>query len=158
MRYEFAAPQDKPQIKRLLEASDLHHCDITTSQLKHFLLAWANSELVGVVGLEIKGGYALLRSLAVNTAFRRKGLATRLVHKIEDYAKSSKVNTLYLLTMTAEDFFVKRGYQRTSRDSAPAGIQRTTEFQNLCPVSAACMVKFLGECPQPARQLPEAKV
>jgi hypothetical protein len=26
----------------------------------------------------------------------------------------------------------------------PAGIQETTEFQNLCPVSAACLVKRLG--------------
>jgi amino-acid N-acetyltransferase len=143
MRYEFAAPQDESKIRQLLAASDLHHQDMRTSQLQHFLLARDQSEIVGVVGLELQGNGALLRSLAVAPSYRNRGLGTELVQKIEAYAKASKVDALYLLTMTAEDFFAKRGYQRTSRETAPAGIQATTEFHSLCPVSAVCMVKRL---------------
>jgi amino-acid N-acetyltransferase len=143
MRYEFASPQDELKIRQLLTASDLHHQDIQTSQLQHFLLAKDQSEIVGVVGLELQENCALLRSLAVTPVYRNRGLATELVQKIEAYAKSSKVIAVYLLTMTAEGFFTKRGYHRTSRETAPAGIQATTEFHCLCPVSAALMVKHL---------------
>jgi N-acetylglutamate synthase-like GNAT family acetyltransferase len=46
--------------------------------------------------------------------------------------------------MTAEGFFLKRGYQKIERISAPPEIQGTTEFQGLCPVSSVCMVKKLA--------------
>ena len=85
--------------------------------------------LVAVIGLEIKNHSALLRSLAVDADYRNRGIATRLVGEIEDYAKSMEVDTLYLLTLTAEAFFEKYGYRRIARDSAPAGIQETTEFR-----------------------------
>jgi amino-acid N-acetyltransferase len=144
MNYSFATEDNGPEIKQLLTDSDLHHEDITTAQLKHFLLGWDGPKLVAVIGLEIKNHSALLRSLAVDADYRNRGIATRLVGEIEDYAKSMEVDTLYLLTMTAEAFFKKCRYRRIARDSAPAGIQKTTEFQNLCPASAVCMVRHLG--------------
>ena len=144
MKYSFAIEDNGPEIRRLLADSDLHHEDITTAQLKHFVLGWDGSKLVAVMGLEIKNDSALLRSLAVDADYRNRGIATRLVGKIEDYAKSMGVNTLYLLTLTAEAFFEKCGYRQIARDSALAGIQETTEFRNLCPASAVCMVGHLG--------------
>ncbi|UCD81284.1 MAG: GNAT family N-acetyltransferase [Desulfobacterales bacterium] len=143
MKYALATADNGPQIKQLLAAGELHHEDLDPHQLKHFMLAWEGSKPVGVVGLEIKQDCALLRSLAVDAAFRNRKIATRLVSEIEDYAKSLKVSTLFLLTMTAENFFAGCGYLKTDRESAPAGIQQTTEFQNLCPASAVCMVKHL---------------
>jgi amino-acid N-acetyltransferase len=144
MNYTFAAEENGPEIKQLLTDSDLHHEDITTVQLKHFLLGWNGPKLVAVIGLEIKNHNALLRSLAVDADYRNRGIATRLVGKIEDYAKSSGVDTIYLLTMTAQAFFEKCGYRQVARDSAPIGIQETTEFRNLCPASAICMVRHLA--------------
>jgi amino-acid N-acetyltransferase len=144
MNFSSATEDNGSEIKQLLTDSDLHHEDITTAQLKHFLLGWDGPKLVAVVGLEIKNHSALLRSLAIDADYRNRRIATRLVGEIEDYAKSMEVDTLYLLTMTAEAFFEKCGYRRIARDSAPAGIQETTEFQNLCPASAVCMVRHLG--------------
>jgi amino-acid N-acetyltransferase len=144
MNYSFATEDNGPNIRQLLTDSDLHHEDITTAHLKHFLLGWDGPKLVAVIGLEIKHHSALLRSLAVDPAYRNRKIATELVGKIEDYAESMDVDALYLLTMTAEVFFEKCGYQRIARDSAPAGIQETTEFRNLCPASAICMVRHLG--------------
>jgi len=88
MNYTFATEKNGPEIRRLLIDCDLHHDDITTAQLKHFLLGWDGPRLVAVVGLEIKNHCALLRSLAVDADYRNHRIATRLVGKIEDYAKS----------------------------------------------------------------------
>lgn len=144
MIYKFATKDDAAEIKRLLAEADLHHEDITSSLLRHFLLGFNGSRLVAVVGLEIKTRSALLRSLAVDAKFRDRGIAAELVDKIESHAKSLNVKTLYLLTLTAERFFAKYGYQRVGRESAPAGIQATAEFQTLCPASAVCMIKHLA--------------
>ena len=145
MKLTYASTQDEYKIKRLLAINDLYHQDIEPSHLKHFLLAWDDADLIGVVGLEIKDRCALLRSLAVSADYRNKGIASWLVGEIENYAASLKLKTLYLLTMTAESFFAKQGYQRTSRESAPESIQNTAEFENICPASAACMLKHLKE-------------
>jgi amino-acid N-acetyltransferase len=144
MKYSFAIEDNGSEIRRLLADSDLHHEDITTAQLKHFILGWDGPKLVAVVGLEIKSRSALLRSLAIDAEYRNRGIATRLVGQIEDYAKSMGLGSLYLLTLTAEDFFKKCGYRPIARDSAPAEIQETTEFRSLCPASAVCMVRHLG--------------
>ncbi len=144
MIYTFATRDDEAEIRRLLAENDLHHEDITSPMLNHFLLGSDGSRLVGVVGLEIKSHSALLRSLAVDTEFRNRGIATHLIRRIEDHARSLNIETLYLLTMTAEQFFKRQGYQNAQRDSAPADIQETAEFQSLCPASAVCMIKQIG--------------
>jgi amino-acid N-acetyltransferase len=145
MKFSFASAEDEKQIKQILAASDLHHQDISPSQLPHFIIVKDDNDavLAGVVGLEKKGDVALLRSLSVAQAYRRQGLATQLCNKIEEYARSQQVDSLYLLTLTAEDFFAGRGYQKTDRESAPDALQETTEFKGLCPQTAVCMKKNL---------------
>jgi amino-acid N-acetyltransferase len=143
MQLLFATITDENKIKKILERNDLLHQDITPLHLHNFLLLWDGSKLVGTVGLEIKDHCALLRSLAVEDPYRKKGLASRLLDKIEQHAKSCNVNTLYLLTMTAEAFFMKRGYEKIGRNTAPPSVQETEEFKGLCPDTAVCMVKYL---------------
>ena len=145
VKFSFASTEDEKQIKQILEDSDLHHDDISSSQLPHFIIVKDDNALAlaGVVGLEPKDDVGLLRSLAVAQVYRRQGLATQLVNKIEEYARSQQVDTLYLLTLTAEDFFVGQGYQKADRKSAPDAIQETTEFRGLCPETAVCMKKHL---------------
>ncbi|MGD8344463.1 MAG: arsenic resistance N-acetyltransferase ArsN2 [Desulfobacterales bacterium] len=145
MDFSFATAKDGDPVKQILNASGLEHRDISASQLQHFIKAKDTnaSALSGVVGLELKGNVGLLRSLAVAEAYRRQRLATQLVSKIEEYARSKNIDTLYLLTLTAEDFFSARGYQKTDRESAPPALQETTEFKSLCPQTAVCMIKHL---------------
>ena len=145
MKYSFASAEDEEKIKHILAAGDLPYQDISSSLLQHFLIVKDDnaSIIAGVVGLEQIDDVGLLRSLAVAKAYRRKGLATQLVNKIEEYARSKKVATLYLLTLTAEFFFTKQGYQKADRESAPPVLQKTTEFKSLCPETAVCMKKHL---------------
>jgi len=46
--------------------------------------------------------------------------------------------------MTAEKFFKNCKFQQTARETAPVGIQSTAEFKDLCPASAAFMVKTIA--------------
>ena len=146
MKITFASVEDETKIKEVLTAGGLHHQDITPPHLQHFLVLKddPSSTLTGVVGLELINNNALLRSLAVIEPHRSKGLATQLLKEIEKYARSNQVDTLYLLTLTAERFFTKRGYRKTDRKSAPPAIQETAEFKSLCPATAVCMKKLLS--------------
>jgi N-acetylglutamate synthase-like GNAT family acetyltransferase len=143
MTLEPASPMDEPWIRQLLTICELPHEDITSLHLRHFLVAKEKGQIVGVVGLEVLGRLALLRSLAVDPRYRNRGLASQLTGKAEEHAVSVGSKELYLLTLTAESFFVKRGYQKIGRDSAPPQVQGTAEFQGLCPASSVCMVKQL---------------
>jgi amino-acid N-acetyltransferase len=143
MKFKKADPKDEVQIKHLLETCDLPHEDITARYLNNFWVLKDDKEIVGVIGIEPFANFALLRSLAVFHRYRAKGIATQLTEKAEEHARSQKVEVLYLLTTTAEDFFKKRGYQITDRASAPSLIRETAEFQTLCPDSAVCMCKTL---------------
>ncbi len=97
----------------------------------------------GVVGLECFGPVGLIRSLAVSSGARGRGLGRALVSAIEADARAAGVAELYLLTTTAEGFFSKLGYVRIARDDAPLAIASTTQFSALCPSSAVVMRKAL---------------
>ncbi len=141
MNIVLASSGDGPWIRQLLTLCGLPHEDITPQHLRHFWVMKEEIEVVGVVGLEIFGRLALLRSLAVDPRFRKRGFARQLTEKAGEYATSLKIEELYLLTVTAESFFLKRGYQRNERNSASLAIQGTAEFQGLCPVSSVLMIK-----------------
>jgi len=128
----------------LLESEGLPASDLTELHLEHFFfLTGADGAPSAIVGLELFGPDALLRSLVVRSAARTQGLGSALVLHAEGYAKSRKVHALYLLTNAAEGYFERRGYRRVDRAQAPASIQSTREFASLCPGSSALMFKRL---------------
>jgi amino-acid N-acetyltransferase len=127
----------------LLQAQELPASDITDDHLEHFFFVGSDSSPTGLVGLEIYGADALLRSLVVGENARSKGLGTALVEHAEQYAASRDVRSIYLLTITAEAFFKRLSYQRIDRSAAPPSIERTREFASLCPASSAFMMKSI---------------
>jgi amino-acid N-acetyltransferase len=134
-------PQEHKAVCELISECNLHVGDITIDKLKNFLLARKGDQIIGVIGLEVAQPYGLIRSLAVDESFRGRGVAKRLVQAIENYARSRNLETLYLLTMTAETFFMKLGYKSVGRTEVPGVIQATHEFTHLCPQRAACLCK-----------------
>ena len=141
MEFESAVPDDEPQVRQLLAGCELPDEDITASHLQHFLVVRHEKNLAGVIGLELLGQCALLRSLAVEAHVRGQGIASQLVKKVEAYARSNKVEYLYLLTTTAAGFFEKHGYCTTDRNNVPIVLKETAEFKSICPSTAICMVK-----------------
>jgi amino-acid N-acetyltransferase len=127
----------------LLEAEGLPASDLTESHLEHFFFTGSDGAPSALVGLEIYGEAALLRSLVVSADARTQGLGSALVQHAEGYAAARQVRSIYLLTTTAEAYFEHRGYRRVDRAQAPASIQSTREFASLCPSSSAFMIKRL---------------
>jgi amino-acid N-acetyltransferase len=135
---------DLAAVIKLLSASRLPTADLTAEHLQHFFGYASGGETVGVVGVEPCGDVALLRSLAVSESQRGLGLGNRLVECAERYARDRGVRSIYLLTTTAEAFFLRRGYSRLSREKAPPPIQSTQEFSGICPSTSVFMVKDLA--------------
>jgi len=132
-----------PTAIRLLQDAGLPTEDLTASHIEHFYFAGSAAQPTGLVGLEIFGDVALLRSLVVAPERRGLGDGAKLLEHAERQARSQGVDAIYLLTTTAESFFTKRGYARTGRDTAPADIRATREFGGICPASSAFMIKTL---------------
>jgi amino-acid N-acetyltransferase len=127
----------------LLSAARLPTEDLTERHCEHFFYFGSASRPDGVVGLELFGDVALLRSLVVADEHRGTGAGSQLLAHAERDARARGVERLYLLTTTAESFFARRGYTCTARDAAPEAIRATREFSGICPSSSAFMVKVL---------------
>lgn len=128
---------------KLLAAAGLPVEDLTEAHCEHFFFIGPKEAPRGLVGLELSGDVALLRSLVVTDSLRGAGAGTRLLAHAEAHARALRVRELYLLTTTAEPFFATRGFVRASRDAAPPAIRATREFSGICPASSAFMVKRL---------------
>jgi len=136
---------DETGILTLLSLAELPTEDLAIDKLKTFLVARGEDNVViGAIGVELYHDIGLLRSLVVTPSYRGKGLGVQLVHELQSYAQKKGIKTLFLLTVTAGDFFKKLGYQATQRSIVPAAIAKTEEFKNICPVSAVCLFKNLG--------------
>jgi amino-acid N-acetyltransferase len=133
-----AAQSDLPAIEALLKSSDLPTSGVKES-LGGFLVAESDQRIVGVVGLERCGGYGLLRSTAVAPEWRGKHVAKRLVEQIIARAEAQGIQSLYLLTTTAERYFPSFGFTVTTRDTVPEPVKATEEFRVACPASATVM-------------------
>jgi amino-acid N-acetyltransferase len=142
----FRAP-DLVQVQRLVAGAGLPTEDLAEADLSHFFGYGSRERPSGVVGLELTGDEALLRSLVVEAPVRGAGGGRALVAAAEAHARRSGARSVYLLTTTAAAFFERLGYVRVDRDSAPGAIRATREFSTLCPASAVLMVKRLGDTP-----------
>ncbi len=136
---------DEQAVKRLLIDAQLPIADLTASHMQHFLGCGTWPAIDGVIGLELFGETALLRSLAVAQHTRGTGLGKQLVAEAERYARSRGVKALYLLTTTAERFFDRLGYNRIEREAVPDSIKATPEYAGICPASSAVMCKTLPD-------------
>lgn len=130
--------------RRLLAECRLPSSDLEPRHFEHFFVCGDKNAPEGVVGVELRGPVALLRSLAVAERARGKGRGRELVAEAERYAWSQGVEEIYLLTTTAERFFSALGYRRAERESAPEGIRATKEFSTLCSSESVLMVKRRG--------------
>jgi amino-acid N-acetyltransferase len=106
-------------------------------------VAEAEGRLVGIAGVEMYGDGALLRSVAVDPEWRDRGIARLLTDRALDTARAEGVESVFLLTTTAEGYFPKVGFEAISRDAVPAGVQQSIEFRGACPDTAVIMRRRL---------------
>lgn len=99
----------------------------------------ASGVLVAVAGVELHGAYGLLRSVAVSSDARGRGLGREIGAAAIDLARREGLRELFLLTTTADGFFPRFGFERISREELPAELGASEELRGACPASAVVM-------------------
>lgn len=131
------------KLQKFLQSNKLPNQDISeylTIKGRVFLGYYDDGgELIGSGGLEMYGDSALLRSVAVKESVRGQQLGKKIVDDLVTQARNSKINSIFLLTETAKDFFTKKGFTIVSRDEVPSQVRASSEFTHVCPSSAICM-------------------
>lgn len=125
-------------IENILKENYLVYEDIRDEHIELFL-AYKSSNCIGIIGLEQFGEIGLLRSLVIFDKYRNHGYGKEICNCLFDYAKNKKIKEIYLLTVTAKNFFEKIGFSLVKRKHVPEEIKNTGEFSHLCPDSAACL-------------------
>jgi amino-acid N-acetyltransferase len=138
-----ASRHDLPAVEQLLTAASLPLAGVAEN-LESFVVAQSGGELIGVAGLEVCCNNALLRSTAVDPAWRGRGVGRQLVERVIAEAEARGIRALYLLTTTAEHYFPSFGFTRTTREAVPEEVRATAEFQGACPASAVVMSRELS--------------
>ena len=113
---------------------------------QHFenaFVARAGNRIVGCSALEVYEGGALVRSLVVDAEYRGAGVGSRLTDAAIQLARRRLASAVYLLTTTAERFFLKFGFEIVDRADVPASVLASEEFVHACPSTAIVMRRFL---------------
>jgi amino-acid N-acetyltransferase len=126
----------------LLASAALPTDDIDATSGRFWQFRDAQGDM-GFAGLELAGEDALLRSVVVHAERRRQGYGRAIVAWMLDQAPRLGVRRVFLLTVTAADFFAAMGFTPIDREALPEHIRATSEFATLCPATAICMMKPL---------------
>lgn len=130
---------DLRSVEAIVQAAGLPLAGLADHFPSMYWVADVRTQVVGTVGLERHGNYALLRSLAVSRDHKSRGIGRALVATALDAARADGVAGVYLLTNTAQTYFPDLGFFRVERASAPPELQVAPEFASICPSSASCL-------------------
>jgi len=138
-----ASPHDLAAIEALLAANQLPTAGLRDS-IGTALVARIGNRTIGSVALEVYPSGVLLRSVAVDSAWRGRGIGHQLTRAGLDLARSLGAGAAYLLTTTAGDFFPRFGFAPVERAAVPDDVQQSIEFKSACPSSALVMRAVLN--------------
>lgn len=152
-----AGAADWPAVETLLLANKLP-TEGARQHLATYLLAVSNGEVVGCAGAEVYGDIALLRSVAVAPGLQRQGIGRALVERLLHEATRRQIRRIFLLTVTAPEYFSRFGFKRGPIADAPEALKASAELQGACPACAAFMSLTLAESKAPRSDLPVAVI
>lgn len=140
MKIRDATSSDFLAVEQLLLASKLP-VEGVRENFSSFVVAEEAGTISGAIGLERYGSAALLRSAVVSPANRGAGVGRQLVESLLQRAKEDGIDELYLLTTTAEKYFPRFGFARTTRAAVPETVKASAEFRGACPDTAVVMTR-----------------
>lgn len=135
---QLAGTEDLAAATEFLTRNNLPVSDLAEDNVQLYL-AYDDQHPVASIGLEKHGKNALLRSLAVKESHRNKQLADRMIKGFFALCEAENITEVYLLTTTAEKYFLKKGFRQVDRTLVPPEIQHSREFRSICPSSAVVM-------------------
>ena len=125
-----ATASDLEKVSKLLTSCELTLAGIEDAELWFVRNEDVNKRLKGCVGLETRGKNGLLRSLAVRKEYRDSGTGSTLVRHVIQVAKERKLDNLFLLTLTAKDYFPRFGFILVTRATVEEKeITKSGEFE-----------------------------
>lgn len=135
---EHATPADLPAIVALLQQQGLP-ADGLADHVSTALVARQGGRVVGIAALELYGAHALLRSVAVDARAQARGVGSALTSAALRIAETRRIGDVFLLTLTAEGYFPRFGFEAVTREVVPASVRSSVEFTSACPASAVVM-------------------
>jgi len=138
MKIRNATNSDFPAVEQLLLSSRLP-IEGVKENFSSFVVAEDAGTIAGAIGLERYGSAALLRSAVVSPANRGAGVGRQLVESLLQRAREDGIDEVYLLTTTAETYFPRFGFARTTRAAVPETVKESAEFRGACPDTAVVM-------------------
>jgi N-acetylglutamate synthase-like GNAT family acetyltransferase len=111
-----AVPEDMPAIRALIRKFPSHLMQKDVPRIPSFFVAEWEGRIVGCCALQIYSRrLAEIRSLAVDTEFQNRGVATRLLQLCEQRARERKIRQLLAVSSNAR-FFENRGFRTFLRE------------------------------------------
>ncbi len=150
VRVRPAESRDLTGVEQLLSASSLPLAGVREALPSFVVAEDAAGTIVGVAGLEVHEEHALLRSVAVAPTWRSHGVGRNLVARIIAEANARGLQSIHLLTTTADRYFPSFGFETITRDEVPACLRVAEEFASACPASATVMRLMCGKRGQAA--------
>jgi len=102
------------------------------SRFDGFWVAEARGHVVGCIACGLHEGWVELKKLYVDRAFRRRGLARRLIAQVEEVARGRGAERIELWSdtrfETAHRVYERLGYEATGRTRDLHDLSNTTEY------------------------------
>jgi arsenate reductase len=130
--------------KAALSAAGLPAADLEADEALYFALESCEGEPTVFVGLIPFGQDGLLRSLLVPRILRGQGYGRQGIDQIARQARQIGIRHLWLLTTSAEGYFVRLGFRLVRREEAPTAIADSRQFSTTCPDTAVLMCLTLA--------------
>jgi amino-acid N-acetyltransferase len=135
---EPAAFNDHAAIAELLTDASLPLPDAVDVPVR-MLVAREGGRVIGCAGWEHHGEAALLRSVAVRSEARRRGVGAALVRAALVEIAATGAREAVLLTTDAEAFFAGLGFTPVDRRALPTDVRSARQVTTQCCASAVCM-------------------
>lgn len=139
MKIEAASHSILANVRAILDRTGLPTAGLEDQFPGGYIVAVESDEIVGCAGLEVYGRHGLLRSLAVDSKYQRAGIGRVLVANRVAAARSLELVSVYLLTTTVPDYFLRLGFHSADRADVPPKLGSCPEFAGICPASATCL-------------------
>ena len=130
-----AARDDAAQAEALLTRSGLPTEGWSDPATRRWVLV-EERRVQGAIGLELREGEALVRSLAVDVGARGRGFGGALLVVALREAALQGATRVFGLTTSIPEWLGRLGFVETHRARMPAALFASAELQGACPASA----------------------
>ncbi|QRQ85871.1 GNAT family N-acetyltransferase [Cupriavidus oxalaticus] len=133
-----ATPSDWHQVAALLERCGLPTSDVSLI-IESFQIAIYEGLIVGCAAAEHHGTSVLIRSAAVEAAYRDRGIATRIVDALLMRARGTEARDAYVFSVVAPAYFARWGFTLVANEAVPQEVMSSIAAQRATRASALCM-------------------